>query len=70
MLDKPDSHGAKVVRAHYSFTTGNVAQAKMMFEQLNRDDPEDQFVRDCLASINDKERPFPSLDELPIDTQF
>ena len=70
VLDKPDSHGAKVVRAHYSFTTGNVAQAKMMFEQLNRDDPEDQFVQECLASINDKERPFPSLDQLPIDIQF
>ena len=67
VLDKPDSHGAKVVRAHYSFTTGNVAQAKMMFEQLNRDAPEDQFVQDCLASINDNKKPFPSLDELSID---
>ncbi|MAV38327.1 MAG: hypothetical protein CMJ59_23055 [Planctomycetaceae bacterium] len=70
MVDKPKSHGAKVVRAHFFFTRGNVLQAKMLFEELNREDPKDQFVLDCLASINDKEKPFPSLDQLPIDTQF
>ena len=70
LLEQPKSFGAGVVRAHHFYTEGNVLQAKMMFEKLSASAPDDKFVEDCLAAINDKSKPFPSLDDLPINTQF